>query len=289
MSTILLQGAPVAQAIYDKAAKTGAALTAKGVTPVVALVRVGEDPADLAYEASIKKNMAKAGVSAVTAALAQGTTTEKVLETIHTLNESPIVHGIMLFRPMPEHINGEAVRHAIHPMKDVDGITDMSLGGVFTGSGIGFAPCTAQAVMEMLDYYGVELQGRRVTVVGRSLVIGRPLSMMLMEKNATVTMCHSRTTKLADTTREADIVVLATGRAKAYGSEYFASHQTVIDVGINEDPGSGKMCGDVDFGAVATKVAAITPVPGGVGSVTTAVLVQHVVEAAKKAAERSKT
>ena len=137
MSTILLQGAPVAQAIYEKAAKVSASLAEKGVTPVVALVRVGENPADISYENSIKKNMAKGGVSAVTAAMAQSATTEQVLETIQTLNESPIVHGIMLFRPMPEQIDGEAIRHAIHPAKDVDGITDMSLGGVFTGSGIG--------------------------------------------------------------------------------------------------------------------------------------------------------
>lgn len=286
MSTILLEGAPVAQAIYDKAAKTSAALTAQGVTPVVALVRVGENPADISYENSIKKNMSKGGVSAVTAGLAQSATTEQVLETIHTLNESPIVHGIMLFRPMPEQIDAEVIRHAIHPAKDVDGITDMSLGGVFTGSGIGFAPCTAQAVMEMLDYYGVDIRGKSVAVVGRSLVIGRPVAMLLMEKDATVTICHSRTPKLSEVTKKADIVVTATGRAKAYGAEYFAPHQTVIDVGINRDPGSGKMCGDVDFGQVATKVSAITPVPGGLGAVTTAVLVSHVVEAAKKAAER---
>ncbi len=287
MSTILLEGAPVAQALYERSAKISAGLQAQGITPVVALVRVGENPADVSYENSIKKNMSKGGVSAVTAGLAQSASTEQVLETIHTLNESPIVHGIMLFRPMPEQIDGETIRHAIHPTKDVDGITDMSLGGVFTGSGIGFAPCTAQAVMEMLDYYGIDLQGRSVAVVGRSLVIGRPVSMLLLEKNATVTLCHSRTPKLAEVTKQADIVVLATGRAKAYGPEYFSPHQTVIDVGINTDPGSGKLCGDVDFGAVAAKVSAITPVPGGLGAVTTAVLVHHVVRAAKKAAERS--
>lgn len=287
MSVLLLEGAPVAQAIYDRAAKDSAALQARGVTPVLAMVRVGEDPADLAYENSIKKNMSLGGVSAVTAGLPQSASTQRVLETIHTLNESPIVHGILLFRPMPEQIDGEAVRHAVHPMKDVDGITDMSLGGVFTGSGIGFAPCTAQAVVELLDYYGIDVQGRSVAVVGRSLVVGRPAAMLLTERNATVTLCHSRTPKLAEVTKRADIVVLATGRAKAYGPEYFAPHQTVIDVGINTDPGSGKLCGDVDFGAVCTKVSAITPVPGGVGSVTTAVLVRHVVESAKKTAERN--
>ena len=288
MSTILLEGAPVAQAIYDKALKTSKQLEAQGVNPLVALVRVGEDPADIAYENSIKKNMAKGGVTAVTAAMSQGTTTEKVLETVETLNQSELVHGIMLFRPMPEHINGEWIRHAIHPIKDVDGITDMSLGGVFTGSGIGFAPCTAQAVMELLDYYGIELQGKRVAVVGRSLVIGKPVAMLMTEKNATVTLCHSRTPNLMEVTKSADIVVLATGRAKAYGPEYFARHQTVIDVGINMDPGSGKLCGDANFGEVAPRVSAITPVPGGLGAVTTAVLVSHVVEAAKKAMERNK-
>lgn len=286
MSTILLEGAPVAQAIYDKAAKISASLTKWGITPVAALVRVGENPADMSYENSIKKNMNKGGVSAVTASLSQGADTQQVLETIHTLNESPIVHGIMLFRSMPEQIDREAVRHAIHPGKDVDGITDMSLGGVFTGSGIGFVPCTAQAVIELLDYYGMDIQGRNVVIVGRSLVVGRPAAMLLMERNATVTMCHSRTPKLAEVMRRADIVVTATGRAKAYGAECFSSHQIVIDVGINDDPASGKTCGDVDFGAVATKVSAITPVPGGLGAVTTAVLVRHVVEAAKKAAER---
>ena len=286
MSTILLEGKPVAEAIYDKALKNAKALEAQGVTPVVALVRVGENPADISYENSIKKNMAKGGVSAVSATLSQGTTTEKVLETIDTLNKSPLVHGIMLFRPMPEHIDGEWIRHAIHPAKDVDGITDMSLGGVFTGSGIGFAPCTAQAVLEMLDYYGIELRGKKVAVVGRSLVIGKPVAMLLTERDATVTLCHSRTAKLAEETKDADIVVLATGRAKAYGADYFAPHQTVIDVGINTDPATGKLCGDADFATAAPKVSAITPVPGGLGAVTTAVLVSHVVEAAKKAAER---
>lgn len=286
MSVLLLEGAPVAQAIYDKAAKTSVVLRDKGVQPVVALVRVGEAPSDVAYESSIKANMSKGGVTAVTAGLAQSATTNQVLETICTLNESPIVHGIMLFRPMPDQIDGEVVRHAVHPMKDVDGITDMSLGGVFTGSGLGFAPCTAQAVIELLDYYGMDIQGRSVAVVGRSLVVGRPAAMLLMKRNATVTLCHSRTPKLAEVTKKADIVVLATGRAKAYGPEYFASHQIVIDIGVNDDPGSGKLCGDVDFGAVATKVSAITPVPGGLGTVTTAVLVQHVVEAAKRAGER---
>lgn len=287
MSTIVLEGAPVAQAIYDKAAKVSASLRERGVNPVVALVRVGEDPADVAYENSIKTNMSKGGVTAVTAALAQSASTQQVLETIHTLNESPIVHGVMLFCPMPSQIDGEAVRHAVHPMKDVDGITDMSLGGVFTGSGLGFAPCTAQAVIELLDYYGMDLRGRSVAVVGRSLVVGRPVAMLLTQRDATVTLCHSRTPKLMEVTKQADIVVLATGRAKAYGSEYFAPHQTVIDVGVNDDPGSGKLCGDVDFGAVCTKVSAITPVPGGLGAVTTAVLVSHVVEAAKKAEARN--
>ena len=138
----------------------------------------------------------------------------------------------------------------------------------------------------MLDYYGIELRGRSVAVLGRSLVIGRPVAMLLTQRDATVTLCHSRTPKLSEVTRKADIVITATGRARAYGAEYFAPHQTVIDVGINDDPATGKLCGDVDFGTVATKVSAITPVPGGVGSVTTSVLVSHVVQAAKKAAER---
>ena len=285
MSTILLEGKPVAQAIYDKALKTSKALEQQGITPVVALVRVGENPADISYENSIKKNMAKGGVSAVSATLSQGTTTEKVLETIDTLNKSPLVHGIMLFRPMPEHIDGEWIRHAIHPAKDVDGITDMSLGGVFTGSGIGFAPCTAQAVIEMLDYYGIELRGKKVAVVGRSLVIGKPVSMLLLKENATVTICHSRTQDLKAVTKQADILVCAMGKAEFVDSSFVKEGAVVMDVGINFK--DGRMVGDANYDDVSTVAGMVTPVPGGVGSVTTALLLRHTVLSAVKKLQKN--
>ena len=285
----ILKGAPVAAALSEQLIHRTESLKSAGIVPTLAILRVGERPDDISYETGAMKRCEKIGIQVKRFLLSADCRQEELLDTIRQINEDDTIHGCLMFRPLPNKSDEAEACTLLAPEKDVDCMTSGSLASVFTGKGAGYPPCTAEACVELLNHYGIPLRGKRVAVIGRSLVIGKPVSMMLQSRDATVTMCHSRTTKLADTTREADIVVLATGRAKAYGSEYFASHQTVIDVGINEDPGSGKMCGDVDFGAVATKVAAITPVPGGVGAVTTSVLMKHVVEAAKKAAERSKT
>ena len=188
-----------------------------------------------------------------------------------------------MFRPLPKHLDQNLIENALDPAKDVDCMTDGSMSGVFTGKAIGFPPCTPQACMEILDHYGIDCTGKKAVVIGRSLVVGKPAAMMLIKKNATVTVCHTRTVDMPSVTREADILLVAAGRAGVVGAAYVKPGQIVIDVGINVNA-EGKLCGDVDYAAVEPIVEAITPVPGGVGSVTTSVLVSHVVEAAAKKA-----
>ena len=200
---------------------------------------------------------------------------------IDRVNNDDRIHGVLIFRPLPKHLDDEAVRRALKPEKDIDGITDGSLVGVFAGTKQGFPPCTPQACMEILDHYGIDPKGKRAVVIGRSLVVGKPAAMMLLGKHATVTVCHTRTVDMPAVCREAEILIVAAGRAGVVGKEYFAPGQIVIDVGINVNA-EGKLCGDVNFEEAEPVVEAITPVPGGVGTVTTSVLVGHVVEAAKR-------
>lgn len=276
----ILKGGPVAVALTEKATALTEALTAQGVTPTLAILRVGERAADLSYERGAAKRCAACGVTVRSAALPEDATQERLMETLEALNRDETVHGILLLRPLPAHLDGEAARQALRPEKDVDGVTDGSLAGVFTGSGQGFAPCTAQAVVEILDHYGVEIRGKRAVVIGRSLVVGRPAAMLLMERGATVTICHSGTESLPDITRGADILVAAAGRMGLIGPEHLAPGQTVIDVGIHQDPTTGVLRGDVCFEAAEPVVKALTPVPGGVGAVTSAVLAMHTAQVA---------
>ena len=278
----LLKGAPVAAAINEKSRSIICELSKIGVTPTLAILRVGERADDLSYERGAMKRCAELGVAVRQVIFAEDSAEEDVLSAIEQLNKDAAVHGVLIFRPMPKHIRDESVRSALAPEKDVDGITDGSLAGVFTGSGRGFAPCTAQAVVEILEHYGVELSGKSAVVIGRSLVVGRPAAMLLMERNATVTICHTRTKDLPSVTGKADIVVTAAGRMRALGAEYFAAGQTVVDVGIHWNEEIGKLCGDVRFEEAEPVVAAITPVPGGMGAITTALLIRHVAEAAEK-------
>ena len=206
----------------------------------------------------------------------------ELLDVLDEVNRDRTIHGCLLFRPLPTQMDDRTVRAALAPEKDVDGITDASLAGVFTGSGVGYAPCTAQACAEILDYYGIPLEGKRVTVVGRSLVVGKPAAMLLDRKNATVTLCNSRTRDLPALCRQAEVLVVAMGKQGAIGADCFAPGQVVVDVGIHTGA-DGKLCGDVRFAEAEPVVAAITPVPGGVGAMTTSVLASHVVEAAEKA------
>ena len=275
----------MAAALTEALAARCQALRQAGVTPTLALVRVGQRPDDISYETGAMKRCDKVGISVRQFLLPENCSREELLETIQEINAAPDIHGCLLFRPLPRHMDEGAVCAALSPAKDVDGITPGSLASVFSGDQLGYPPCTAQACMELLDYYGYDLTGRRAVVVGRSLVIGRPAAMLLLGRNATVTLCHTRTADLAAECRRADVLIAAAGRAGVVGPDCLAPGQVVIDVGINAD-GEGNLVGDVDFPAAQSLAAAITPVPGGVGSVTTSVLVSHVVRAAQRATHR---
>lgn len=277
----ILKGAPVAGKITEQLASRAEALKTKGIDPTLAIVRVGENESDLAYERGAMKRCEKTGINVRHIVLPADSTTETLIETIEQINADSSVHGCLMFRPLPRHIDEFAVCEALDAAKDVDCITRSSLATVFCGKGSGYAPCTAQSCMEILNYYGVELTGKRVAVIGRSMVIGKPVSMLLQAANATVAMCHTKTTGMAEICREADIIVAAAGHINTVTADFIRSNQIIIDVGINVDE-EGRLCGDVSFDAVSPLVSAITPVPGGVGSVTTAVLCKHVIEAAEK-------
>ena len=276
------KGAPVAAALSETIAAEAAALKEQGVDPTLAIFRVGERDDDLAYERGAMKRCEKVGVAVKNVVLPADVDSDRFFQTLKELNEDPAVHGILMFRPLPKQLDGEKARRMLAPEKDVDGCTDGSLAGVFTNTALGFPPCTAQAAMELLRYYGVDPKGKRVAVIGRSLVIGRPVAMMLMHANATVTVCHTRTVDVPSVTREADIVVAASGQMESVGAAYLREGQIVIDVGIGWNEAKQKLCGDVLAEEAEPIVAALTPVPGGVGSVTSAVLCKHVVEAARR-------
>jgi len=279
----LLKGKAVADSLTEKNIKEVEALKAKGIVPTLAIVRVGENPSDLSYERGALKRAENTGVAVKQFIYDVNITQEELISEIYKINEEETIHGVLIFRPLPKSIDDKAVCDALAPSKDMDGITACSMAGVFMDSGQGYPPCTAAACMEIMEHYGVDLQGKKVTVMGRSLVIGKPVAMMTMKKNATVTVCHSKT-EIEDfkaAGRNADIVIAALGRAKMVDADRLGENQIIIDVGINVDE-DGKLCGDVDFENVEAKAAMITPVPGGVGSVTTAVLMKHVIEAAGK-------
>lgn len=261
-----------------------AALAKRGVTPALAIVRMGERASDLSYERTAARRAEGLGIDACPLVLPADAPAEELARTIRAVNADPSVHGCLMFRPLPSHVDEARICDLLSPDKDVDGITSASLSGVFAGKPLGFPPATAQACLEVLDFYGIPVRGKHAVVVGRSLVIGRPVAMMLLARDASVTLCHSRTEGLASLMRQADIVVCATGRPRAFGAEHFSFGQTVLDVGINFDV-RGVLCGDVDFDAVEPVLGAagaITPVPGGLGSVTTSVTMEHVVRAAEK-------
>ena len=279
----ILKGAPVAAAINEKCAATVVRLKEKGIVPTLAILRVGERADDLSYERGAMKRCDTVGVAVKNVVLPENADEKTFFDALDSLNRDNSVHGILMFRPLPRHLDTEKARKMLSPEKDVDGCTDMSLAGVFTNTDVGFPPCTAQAAMEILHYYGIDVKGKNIAVIGRSLVIGRPVAMMLMHENATVTVCHTRTVNVPEITRKADIIVAAAGVMEMVDSEYVSAGQTVIDVGISWNEEKGKLCGDVRAEDVEPKVSAMTPVPGGVGAVTTSVLVSHVIEAASRA------
>ena len=278
---MILKGAPVVAAMNEANAIRCEALKAKGITPTLAVVRVGAREDDLSYERGVMTRCGKVGVAVRQYLLPADAAQEQLLEVIAGINADPAIHGCLLFRPLPKQFDDRTIRAALSPEKDIDGITDGSLAGVFTNTAIGYPPCTAQACLEILRYYDLPLSGKRAVVVGRSLVVGKPAAMMLDRQNATVTLCNSRTQNLPALCKEADILVVAMGKMGFIGGDCLREGQVVVDVGIHVNA-EGKLCGDVRFAEAEPIVGAITPVPGGVGTVTTSVLVSHVVDAAEK-------
>ena len=256
-------------------------LKQKGIEPTINIVRVGAKPEDLAYERGARKRLEGIGIRFQVTELPEDIDQESFEGEFRKVNDDPQVNGIMLFRPLPAHLNEEPAARMLDPMKDMDCMSPVNIAKVFSGDETGFAPCTPEGVMEMLDFYGIELKGKRVTIVGRSMVVGKPLSMLMLKKHATITICHTRTADLAETCRGAEILVAAAGKAGMITADMVADGAVVADVGINVDE-NGKMCGDVAFDEVEKKAAYISPVPGGCGSVTSSVLAKHVVQAARQ-------
>lgn len=277
---VIMTGKEVAASMKLQLTETRKELQKQGINPCLGIIRIGERPDDLAYEKGAIKCMSDIGIECETMEIAADITQGALEESFHTMSENPLIHGILLFRPLPPHLDEEPLKALINPIKDVDGMSPVNIAKVFSGDDTGYAPCTAEAVMEILNYYNINPEGKKVTIIGRSMVVGKPLSMLLLNKNATITVCHTRTKNLAEACRNADILIAAAGKAGMVGSELVGRDAVVVDVGINVDA-SGKLCGDVDFASVREKAAFISPVPRGVGSVTTTVLAKHVICGAK--------
>jgi methylenetetrahydrofolate dehydrogenase (NADP+)/methenyltetrahydrofolate cyclohydrolase len=289
----LLLAKEVNEAIVADLQGRTAALRAKGIVPTLGILRVGANPSDLSYEKGAAAKAAAVGVEIKQIQLPEDAAKEDVLSAIDQLNCDSSIHGVLMFRPLPKHLQAAQTEicNRLDPKKDVDCMTDLSNAGVFEGrSDLGFAPCTPAACMEILDFYGIDCKGKNAVVIGRSLVVGKPAAMMLMGKNATVTVCHTKTVNTAEICKNADIIVSAAGVLNSLTADFVRPGQTIIDVSINWDEnminakgGKGGIAGDAKFEEVEAIVDAITPVPGGVGSVTTSVLMKHVVEAAERA------
>ena len=289
----LLLGKEVTDALNGKLMERTAALREKGIVPTLAIVRCGANPSDLSYEKGATKRAELVGVAVKKYELPEDVTKEALLATIDEINADAAIHGVLMFRPLPKHLKGDQneICNRLDPKKDVDCMTDLSNAGVFEGrTDLGYAPCTPEACMEILDYYGIDCKGKSAVVIGRSLVVGKPAAMMLMGKHATVTVCHTKTVNTAEVARSADILVSSAGVLGSLTKDFVRPGQVVIDVSINWDPnkpnskgGKGAIAGDAVFEEVEPIVEAITPVPGGVGSVTTSVLMKDVVEAAERA------
>ena len=286
-----LLGKEVNEALVASLLERTNALREKGVVPTLGIVRVGANPSDLSYEKGATTKGEQVGVDVKKFELPEDATKEEVLAMIDQVNADDSIHGVLMFRPLPAHLKNDQneICNRLDPKKDVDCMTHLSNAGVFEDrKDLGYAPCTPAACMEILDHYGIDCKGKKAVVIGRSLVVGKPAAMMLMSKNATVTICHTKTVDTAAICREADIIISAAGVLKSLTKDYVRTGQVVIDVSMNWDAekvttrGKGGMSGDAIFDEVEPIVDAITPVPGGVGAVTTSVLMKHVVEAAEK-------
>ncbi|MBK5246532.1 MAG: bifunctional 5,10-methylenetetrahydrofolate dehydrogenase/5,10-methenyltetrahydrofolate cyclohydrolase [Peptostreptococcaceae bacterium] len=277
---MLLMGKPVADKIKEEILKTVRDLRNAGKdNPGLAILRVGEREDDIAYESSILKNCATVGIDVEVVQIDNDIDMASFLDVIEKYNNELNIQGILIFRPLPEQLDIKKISKAIKPEKDIDCMNPMNMEKVFEGDTSGILPCTPEAVIEILKYYQYDLTGKNVAIVNRSMVLGRPLSMLFLNENATVTICHSKTIDLPGVTSKADIVITGAGKGNYFGTQYFSEKAVVIDVGINFENGS--LCGDVDFDSVSEQVTAITPVPGGVGTVTSMILLKNVINAMK--------
>jgi len=276
----VIKGTQVAEAMSIEIVERVKKLKERGIEPCLTIIRVGEDGSEIAYERGAMKRMDKCGIKCISEVFIESITQEKFNAEFRRINEDVTVHGILVLQPLPKHLSIEPLKNLINPLKDIDAISPINLYKVFVSDDSGYAPCTAEGVMETLDFMKTDFTGKKCVVIGRSLVVGRPLGMLLLARNATVTYCHSRTAELAKEAQMADILVAAVGVPKLVKADFANGKMTVVDVGINVDE-NGKMCGDVDFDNVEPIAANITPVPGGIGSVTTSVLAKHVVKAAE--------
>ncbi|EGT3800377.1 bifunctional 5,10-methylene-tetrahydrofolate dehydrogenase/5,10-methylene-tetrahydrofolate cyclohydrolase [Clostridioides difficile] len=276
----IIKGKPVADKISEELIKEVDLLIKEGINPKLTIVRVGARSDDLSYERGALKRCQNIGITTEVLELAEEITQEEYIDVLKRVNDDKNVNGILCFRPLPKHLNEEVIKYVIAPEKDVDCFSPINSAKVMEGDKSGFPPCTPTAVVEILKHYNVDLKGSKVTVLGRSMVVGKPVSMLLLSEHATVTICHSKTKNLSGVAAEADVLIAAIGRAKMVDESFVKDGAVVIDVGINVDE-EGNLCGDVDTNAVLDKVSMITPVPAGVGSVTTSILAKHVVKACK--------
>lgn len=283
MAATILQGKEVAKSIREELASEVAELKKQGIVPGLTVVLVGDDPASHSYVRGKSKGCEEVGIHSELILKEASTTEEELLAIIHELNENPNVHGVLVQLPLPEHISEKAVIAAIHPEKDVDGFHPISVGNMVLGNET-MLPCTPHGVIELIKRTGTDIAGKHAVVIGRSNIVGKPVSLLLQQENATVTMCHSRTQNLEEHTRKADILVVAAGRAHMIGKEHVKPGAVVIDVGVNRIE-SGKLVGDVKFDEVQEVASFLTPVPGGVGPMTITMLLKNTVMAARKQAQ----
>lgn len=283
---VVMKGIEVANAMKDKMITEVERLKGRGVLPGLAIVRIGAKPDDLAYERNARKKCEGVGIDCKVFEYPADITHDDFIYEFKKINSDVSIHGILLFRPMPKQIDEEAVKQIIDPKKDIDCMSPINIAKVFAGDESGFAPCTPEAVIEVLDHNGISIQGKKIVIIGRSMVVGKPLSMLLLKRHATITICHTRTRNLEEVCKGAEILIAAAGKAKMVTPAFVPQGCVVIDVGINVDAG-GNLCGDVDFETVSGIAGYITPVPGGIGTVTTSVLAKHVITAAGKAAEKT--
>lgn len=277
---IAMLGVTVAKAMKEELSQRAEKLIEKGIHPQLAILRVGARPDDLSYERGARKRMELVGIQCQVTEVEESVSQEELDRVFEELNRDERIHGILVFQPFPSHLNAETIKNTICPKKDVDGMSPTNKVRLFSGVHTGFAPCTAEAVMEMLDHYEIPISGKRVVILGRSMVIGKPLAMLMLERNATVTICHSKTENLEQICQEAEILVAAAGQAKMVSDSMVREGAVVVDVGIHVEE-DGSMCGDVDYDSVLLKASYVSKVPGGVGSITTSVLAKHVLDSAE--------